>query len=164
MNNPRISMIAALAERDRAIGFKNSLLWHIPKDLQHFKELTAGHAIIMGEKTYWSIGGKPLPKRTNIILSDNPDFHEADTVRASSLDEALTKARAVETEEVFICGGASVYAQYLPKADRLYLTLVEGQYEADTYFPDYREFGKVISEEKAEDGQYQFTFVTLEKN
>lgn len=160
---PKISMIAAIAREDRAIGFKNKLLWHIPEDFKHFKELTSGHAIIMGENTYRSIG-KPLPNRTNIVLSLTPDFSPEGVVVVRSLDEAVAKAREEEKEEIFICGGASIYRQFLPLADRLYLTLVEGRYEADTYFPEYeKEFGKVVSEEGLRNDTYQFSFVTLER-
>lgn len=160
---PKISMIAAIAREDRAIGFKNKLLWHIPEDFKHFKELTSGHAIIMGENTYRSIG-KPLPNRTNIVLSLTPDFSPEGVVVVRSLDEAVAKAREEEKEEIFICGGASIYRQFLPLADRLYLTLVEGRYEADTYFPEYeKEFGKVVSEEGQRNDTYQFSSVTLER-
>ncbi len=164
MNTPVISMIAAIARKDRAIGFQNKLLWHIPEDFRHFKETTSGHAIIMGEKTYHSIG-KPLPNRTNIVLSLDPDFSPEGVVVVRSVDEALLKAREVEQDEVFICGGASVYGQMLPFADRLYLTLVEGLFEADTFFPEYESFfSPVATEEKKNHGQYAFSFVTLERN
>lgn len=156
-------MIAAIAKKDRAIGFKNALLWHIPEDFKHFKETTSGHTIVMGENTFKSIG-KPLPNRTNIVLSIDPEFHPEGVIVVRSIDEALEKARETEPEEVFICGGASVYRQFLPFAERLYLTLVEGDFEADTYFPEYPEFTKVISETPLENGQYVFSFVTLEKN
>ncbi len=163
MNQPRISLIAALAIKDRAIGFKNALLWHIPEDFRHFKEITSGHAIIMGENTYRSIG-RPLPNRTNIILSPHPDFAPEGCVVARSIEDALEKARAVESEEVFVCGGANVYQQFLPLCDRLYLTLVDGVYEADTFFPEYPRFTREISREDVDNGTYRFTFVILEKS
>ena len=163
MNQPRISLIAALAKQDRAIGFENALLWHIPEDFRYFKETTSGHVVIMGENTYRSIG-RPLPNRTNIILSLDPDFLPEGCVVVHSIEEALERARAVESEEIFLCGGASVYRQFLPIADRLYLTLVEGSYEADTFFPEYSEFSRQISQESAENGTYRFTFVILEKS
>lgn len=163
MNQPRIALIAALAIKDRAIGFKNALLWHIPEDFRHFKETTSGHAIIMGENTYRSIG-HPLPNRTNIILSPHPDFVPEGCVVARSIEDALEKARAVEAEEVFVCGGANVYQQFLPLCDRLYLTLVEGTYEADTFFPEYPQFTREISREDVDNGTYRFAFVILEKS
>ncbi|OGI31659.1 MAG: hypothetical protein A3G09_02305 [Candidatus Moranbacteria bacterium RIFCSPLOWO2_12_FULL_48_12] len=162
MENPRISMIAAVAKKDRAIGKDNALLWHIPEDFQHFKNMTSGHAIIMGENTFKSIG-KALPNRTNIVLSQTPDFAPEGCLVVRSLDEALAAAKEHESEEIFICGGASVYKQMIPYAERLYLTLVEGGFEADTFFPEYSEFTKVVSEEKVDNGKHQFIFVTLEK-
>jgi dihydrofolate reductase len=163
MNNPRISMISAIARKDRAIGKDNALLWHIPEDFKYFKDLTSGHAIIMGENTFRSIG-KALPNRTNIVLTLSPDFAPMDCIVVRSIEEALEQARRVEQDEIFICGGASVYKQMIPYADRLYLTLVDGEFEADTFFPDYSEFTKVISEEKRDNGKQVFTFITLEKD
>ncbi len=162
MAQPKISMISAIARKDRAIGFQNALLWHIPEDFKHFKETTSGHAVIMGENTYRSIG-RPLPNRTNIILSLTPNFSPEGCIVVQSIEEALIKAKEVERDEIFIIGGASIYRQFLPYADRLYLTLVEGDFEADTFFPDYSEFTKVLSEKKQDDGKYQFSFVVLEK-
>ncbi|MDO8566156.1 MAG: dihydrofolate reductase [Candidatus Moranbacteria bacterium] len=162
MQKPRISMIAAIAKKDRAIGKDNALLWHIPEDFQHFKNTTSGHAIIMGENTFKSIG-KALPSRINIVLSLTPDFAPEGCLMVHSLDEALAVAKEHESEEIFICGGASVYKQMISYATRLYLTLVEGNFEADTFFPEYGEFTKVVSEEKIDTGEYAFTFVVLER-
>jgi dihydrofolate reductase len=162
MQIPKISMIAAIATKDRAIGFQNQLLWHIPEDFKHFKETTLGHAIIMGENTYRSIG-RPLPNRTNIVLSQDKGFVPEGCSVVRSVEEALEKARSVEPEEVFVCGGASVYRQFLPYADRLYLTLVEGEYEADTFFPDYGDFSRELSWRASQDGTYRYSFVTLER-
>lgn len=155
-------MIAAIATKDRAIGFQNQLLWHIPEDFKHFKETTLGHVIIMGENTYRSIG-RPLPNRTNIVLSQDKGFAPEGCSVVRSVEEALEKARSVEKEEVFVCGGASVYRQFFPYADRLYLTLVEGEYEADTFFPDYGDFSRELSRRVSEDGTYRYSFVTLER-
>lgn len=162
METPKISIISAIARKDRAIGKNNALLWHIPEDFKHFKDLTSGHAVVMGENTFKSIG-RPLPNRTNIVLSLTPGFAAPGCVIVTSIDEALEKTKEVEQEEVFIIGGASIYKQFIPLADRLYLTLVEGEYEADTFFPEYAEFTHVVSEEKVDNGAYQFSFVTLEK-
>jgi dihydrofolate reductase len=161
-HSPRLSLIAALASKDRAIGKDNRLLWHIPADLRHFKEITAGHPVIMGERTFHSIG-RPRPGRLNIVLSDNPAFAVPGVSVASSLDEALSKARQADQEEVFVIGGASVFAQTIEAADRLYLTLVEGEYAADTFFPEYGAFTTVLREEVKEEGGHRFRFVTLEK-
>jgi dihydrofolate reductase len=162
MVSPRISMISAIARKDRAIGFQNALLWHIPEDFKHFKETTSGHAVIMGENTYKSIG-RPLPNRTNIVLSIDEHFSPEGCVIVRSIEEALEKAREVEQEEIFIIGGASIYRQFLPYADRLYLTLVEGDFEADTFFPEYSEFKKEISREECDNKTFRFAFVTLER-
>lgn len=162
MNTPRLSMIVAVDE-SRAIGKDNRLLWHIPEDLKRFKELTSGHAVIMGENTYHSIG-RPLPNRTNIIVTLNQELELPGCMIAHSLDEAVQVAREHEQEEIFVMGGASIYKQFLPMIDRLYLTLVSGTHEADTYFPDYSDFTKVISKEEQYNGTHQFTFFVLERS
>lgn len=162
--SPKISMIAAVARGSRAIGKNNSLLWHIPEDFKHFKDLTSGHAIVMGENTFRSIG-KALPNRTNIVVSNHPEFTAPGCLITQSIDEALAMARKCEAKEIFICGGASIYTQFLPLADRLYLTLVDGEFDADTYFPEYeKEFTKIVSEEQRHNGEYQFSFVVLERS
>lgn len=161
MYNPKISLICAIAE-NRAIGKNNQLLWHIPEDFKHFKNITSGHTILMGQKTYESIG-KPLPNRTTIVLTNNPDFKEEGVIVVSSLEEAFEKARELEKEEVFVCGGGSVYAQTIGLADKLYLTVVEGNMEADTFFPEYGEFKNVVSERKGSDENFNYTFLELTK-
>lgn len=126
-----ISIIAAVAE-NRAIGKNNQLLWHIPEDLRHFKQLTTGCAVIMGRKTFDSIG-KPLPDRQNIVITSSPQSFEVEGVTfASSLQEALQQA---QSHEVFIIGGESIYRAAMPLAKRLYITLVHAEFEADTFFP-----------------------------
>ncbi|MFZ3032111.1 MAG: dihydrofolate reductase [Candidatus Moraniibacteriota bacterium] len=162
MNTPRLSMIVAVDET-RAIGKDNRLLWNIPEDLKRFKELTTGHAVIMGENTYHSIG-RPLPNRTNIIVTLNIELELPGCLVVHSIDEALERAKEKELEEVFVIGGASIYKQFLPLIERLYLTLVQGTHEADTFFPDYSDFKKVISEEKGNNGEYQYTYFILERN
>lgn len=161
MNKPRMSMIVAVDET-RAIGKDNRLLWHIPEDLKRFKELTTGHAVIMGENTYRSIG-RPLPNRTNIVVTLDQHLTLPDCVVVHSLDEAVSVAAAHETAEVFIMGGASIYRQFLPMVERLYLTLVEGNHEADTFFPDYSDFSRVVKQESHDNGEYRFTFLVLER-
>ena len=163
MNQPRISLISAIAESNRAIGKNNQLLWDIKADMDHFRTLTTGHAIVMGEKTFHSIG-KALPRRVNIVLTDNREFEAENVLVGYSIDEVLELARLHETEEVFIIGGGSIYTQFLPLASRLYLTLVAGEYEADVFFPEYSQFTKVLAEESGQEGEYGFRFVTLEKN
>ncbi len=159
--NPKISIICAIAE-NRAIGKNNQLLWHIPEDFKHFKEKTMGHVIVMGQKTFESIG-KPLPNRTTIVLSNDLNFNIEGVVTARTFEEVFQKAREIEKEEVFICGGGSVYAQTIGVADKLYLTVVEGDFEADVFFPEYKEFIKIVSQRKGGDENFNYTFLELEK-
>lgn len=161
MPEPRLSIFVAVDEK-RAIGKDNKLLWHIPEDLKRFKELTTGHAVIMGENTHHSIG-RSLPNRTNIVMTLDPNLELPGCILVHSVEEALEKAKEHESEEIFVMGGASIYRQFLPLVERLYLTLVAGEHEADTFFPDYSEFKRVVSEEKKDDGTNQYTFFILEK-
>jgi len=147
------------------IGSNNQLLWHLPKDLKHFKDLTSGHPIIMGRKTYESIG-KPLPNRTNIVVSRQKDWFEEGILIVGSLKEALKFAKKID-EEVFIIGGGNIYEQTMDAADKLEVTLVKADLEADTYFPkiDLKVWKKVdeVCHEKDEKNQYDFCFQTYEK-
>jgi dihydrofolate reductase len=127
-----ISLIAALAA-DRVIGMENAMPWHLPADLAWFKRNTLNKPVIMGRKTFESIG-RPLPGRHNIVLSNQPGS-EADVTWVTSLDEALVAAGPVE--EVMVMGGGQVYSQFLPCANRLYLTHIDAEIEGDTHFPDY---------------------------
>lgn len=159
MPKPIISIICAIAE-NRAIGKNNDLLWHIPEDFKHFKNLTSGHVILMGQKTYESIG-KPLPNRTTIVITNDKNFKVDGVIISYSIEEALEKARELEKEEAFVCGGGSIYAQMLKYADKLHLTIVEGNFEADTFFPEYGEFSKVISERESSDENFKYKFLEL---
>ncbi|MBI5613431.1 dihydrofolate reductase [Candidatus Gottesmanbacteria bacterium] len=157
-----ISIIACIG-KNRELGKDNHLLWTIPGDLPRFKLLTTGHPIIMGRKTFQSIG-KPLPGRTNIVISSDITFRASGVVVSRSLDEALELARkSVGNNEIFVIGGGSVYAQALGKTDRLYLTLVDAKAEADAFFPDYSKFTKNISSESHESDGMKYTYLTLEK-
>jgi dihydrofolate reductase len=129
----RVSLIAAMAE-NRVIGINNRLPWHLPDDLKRFRRLTTGHSVIMGRKNYESIG-KPLPQRRNIVVSRRPDYQAPGCVVVQSLEEALTAAK--DESEVFIIGGAEIYRQMMPTADRLYLTLVHADVDGDTFFPEF---------------------------
>lgn len=155
-------MIAAIGRDTRAIGKDNRLLWDIPEDMKRFRTLTSGHAVIMGQKTYESIG-RPLPNRTNIVLTQDPTFQVAGVVVCYSIEEALERAREYEREEVFVIGGGTIYRQFLPLSDRLYLTLVDGDYEADTFFPEYGEFARITESGQGESGGCRYEFVTLER-
>ncbi|WP_159281349.1 type 3 dihydrofolate reductase [Rahnella variigena] len=128
-----ISLIAALAT-DRVIGMENAMPWHLPGDLAWFKRNTLNKPVIMGRKTFESIG-RPLPGRLNIVISSKPGEHEGVTW-VTSVDAAL--AAAGDVEEVMVMGGGRVYEQLLPKANRLYLTHIDAEVEGDTHFPDYQ--------------------------
>ncbi|KAB8309695.1 MULTISPECIES: type 3 dihydrofolate reductase [Rahnella] len=127
-----ISLIAALAT-DRVIGMENAMPWHLPGDLAWFKRNTLNKPVIMGRKTFESIG-RPLPGRLNIVISSKPGAHDGVTW-VTSVEAALTAAGDVE--EVMVMGGGRVYEQLLPKANRLYLTHIDAEVEGDTHFPDY---------------------------
>jgi dihydrofolate reductase len=162
--NRKVSIIVAIDEK-RGIGKNNDLLFKIAEDFQRMRTLTSGHPIIMGKRTFDSIG-RILPKRTNIIVTRNPEFQFEGAVIAHSLEEALSKAQGEEgEEEIFIFGGGQLFKEALEKdvVDRLYLTVVKGDYGADTFFPDYSKFTKVIEKEEKEAEGYVYTFLTLEK-
>jgi len=159
---PKISIIAAVAEKNRAIGKDNKLLWHIAEDLQRFKKITSGHPVIMGQNTFESLG-RPLPNRTNIVLTFDKSFQAPGCIVVYSIGEAIEIASEKDKEEIFFIGGGQIYAQAIKFADKLYLTLVEGDYDADTFFPDYSDFKKVIFEEKHESNGYKYRFLELER-
>jgi dihydrofolate reductase len=167
MNKTTISIIVAIA-RDRGIGFQNKLLVHLPPDLKHFKAVTMGHTIIMGQNTFESIG-RPLPNRQNIILSLDKNFEALDCQVFDNIENALEYARQSEQEknpenpEAFFIGGASIYAQSIKYADKLYVTLIDAQYPADTFFPDYSEFKNINKEEEQEYEGLKFKFLELTK-
>lgn len=158
----KVSLIAALSE-NRVIGINNKLPWHISEDLKRFKTLTNGHPVIMGRKTYESIG-RPLPNRTNIIITRDTDFAADGCTVVHSLDEAIEKAKTSQgSNEVFVIGGGQIFTQVLGRADRLYLTLVHTTLDGDAYFPEYSDFSKEISREDHKGQEYNYTFLTLEK-
>lgn len=127
-----VSLVVAMSDNN-AIGKNNQLIWHLPADLKHFKKVTSGHTIIMGRKTYDSIG-KPLPNRKNVVITRNPALEIAGVTITSGLEEALSLDQ--EEDEVFVIGGAEIFKQALPLASRIYLTRVHATYEADTFFPE----------------------------
>jgi dihydrofolate reductase len=128
-----ISIIVAIAE-NMGIGINNDLLWHIPEDLKRFKRITSGHSVIMGKRTFESLPRRPLPNRRNIVMTDIHGEQIEGCEMAYSIEEAVAKCNP--DEENFIIGGASVYMQFLPIADRLYLTRVHKSFEADVFFPE----------------------------
>ncbi|MCP4272562.1 MAG: type 3 dihydrofolate reductase [Gammaproteobacteria bacterium] len=159
----KINIIVAMAN-NRTIGLDNKMPWHLPADLQHFKSITMAHPIIMGRKTYQSIG-KALPGRRNIVVSRDPDYKLEDAEVVRDLSQAV--ACCGDVSDVMIIGGATLYEQMLAKADRLYLTFIDLDVEGDTYFPDWREHGfkEIASESHQSDEKnpYNHRFVTLEK-
>lgn len=148
-----ISIIAAVAENG-TIGNRNALLWHISEDMRRFRSITTGHPVVMGRKTFESLG-RPLPNRANIVIThgDTP-FEGCTTVH--SLEEAVAMFRP--EEEIFIIGGAQIYAQALPIADRMYLTVIHRAYEGDTAFPDWDASQWVATHETHFDRGVQFEY------
>ena len=162
-HQPRISVIAALA-KNGVIGIENRLPWRLPEDLAHFKALTLGHPILMGRKTFESLG-RPLPGRTNVVITRNPAYCTAGCLVAASIPAAL--ALCADADEVFFIGGAELYAQAIPLADRLYLTEVDIEATGDAWFPDYdRGAFREISREShtgAKGDALRFDFVVYER-
>lgn len=149
---------------NRVIGINNGLPWHLPNDLRHFRRTTTGHAVIMGRKNYESIG-KPLPDRTNIVVTRNPDYRAPGCVVVHSLAEAIAAAGA--DNEIFVIGGAEIYAQALPLARHMHLTLVHADVAGDAYFPefDWKAWHLVSREDHDVDDRhaYRYSFLTLER-
>jgi len=168
----KISLIVAVDE-NRGIGKNGKMPWHIPADLKRFKKLTLNHPVIMGRKTFESLKN-PLPDRTNIIISRNlsmtniPVYWSTGKVLVCrSLKEALRQAQGKLSKsvdsEIFIIGGGQVFQEAISIADKIYLTLVEGKFDVDTYFPDYSKFTKKISEEEGESNGFKYKFINLER-
>lgn len=158
-----ISIIVAIAE-NYAIGKNNDLLWHIPEDLKRFKRITSGHKIIMGKRTYESLPYHPLKNRTNIVISDIPGDRYEGCVMAYSIEEAME--HCLPDEECFIIGGGMVYRQFLPLADKLYITWVDKAFEADIYFPEIDPDTWEETEREEGDGEgldFTYSFVTYER-
>ena len=157
-----VSAIAAIAQ-NYAIGKNNQLLWHLPNDLKHFKQITSGHTVIMGRKTYQSVG-RPLPNRRNIVITRQQTAIMGCEV-VSSIKEAL--ALCVAEQEVFIVGGAEIYKLAMPVTDRIYLTIVHQDFEADTWFPQINdnEWVKTQLEDHPADEKntISYSFITLNR-
>jgi dihydrofolate reductase len=161
------SFIVARAENG-VIGKDNGLIWHMPNDLKFFKETTTGHYVLMGRKSYESVG-KPLPNRLNIIITRNTDYAVEGALVVHSLQEALDLALEQKQQEVFILGGGEIYRQALEKklVDRIYLTEIKDRFEGDTYFPELNaaEWEEIHREEFQADDKnpHNYAFVTLER-
>jgi len=158
-----ITIIAAVA-KNNALGKDNKLIWHLPADLKRFKKVTANHHVIMGRKTFESLG-KPLPNRTNIIVTRNTNFSAENCIVVNSLQQALKSVK--NDESPFILGGAEIYKQAIKIADKLDITFVHHQFEADVFFPEIdKSIWKEVSrnEFKADEkNKYNYSFVTFER-
>jgi len=161
----RLSLIVAVAENG-AIGLKNALLWDLPRDMQHFRTTTSGHAVIMGQRTYESIG-RPLPKRLNIVVSNIPGLKIAGCTVVASPQEAIDVARSSGETEAFVIGGGMIYATMLPMVDRVYFTRVHVSPQADSFFPPFptEEWKEVKREEFQTDREnaYAMDFLVYER-
>lgn len=159
-----ISIIAAIAE-NRAIGKNNQLLWHISDDLRRFKQLTSGHTVIMGRNTWNSLPVKPLPQRKNIIITNHPKDCFTGCKMVKSLDEALEECSP--GGECFIIGGALVYRQFMPLAEKLYITRIDKPFDGDTFFPVINSNEWEIVEEsewfEMPDGSFNYRFENYER-
>jgi dihydrofolate reductase len=167
-NNPKIALIAAAAS-NRTIGKDGDLPWHLPDDLKFFMEKTTHHPVVMGRKSYEALPAKyrPLPNRTNIIITRQDDYQAPGAVVFHDLKSALDYARIIEAEEVFITGGGQVYAQALDIADRIYLTEVDAEVEGDAHFPQFDAVKWIETERRHhpadERHKFAFDFVVYEK-
>ena len=168
-----ISIVVAIDSKN-GIGKNNDLLFHIPEDFKRMHQIISGHPLVMGRRTFESIG-RVIPNNTSIIITRGeyqfPDFvktpeEKAKCIVVNSLEEGIEKAKtAPGGDHIVVFGGGQIFKEALEKdlVDRLYLTIVEGDYGADTFFPDYSSFKKTISEEEHKSGDYKFKFLTLEK-
>jgi len=160
----RISLLAAVA-RDGVIGRGGTIPWRLPEDMQRFRELTIGHPVVMGRRTWDSLSDRfrPLPGRRNVVVTRNPDWQAEGGERAGSLDDALHLLEGVP--QVFVIGGAELFAAALPLADRLMLTELDADVEGDTFFPpwDRAAFAETSREEHVSEAGTSFAFVTYER-
>lgn len=164
-STPRISLIAAIGANNRALGKDNQLLWHIPDDLKRFKEITNGHPVIMGRKTWESLPEKfrPLPGRLNIVVTRQEEYEASGAEVCNSLEDAIRIASENETNEIFVIGGGELYKEALPFAHKLYLTLIDDEKDGDVFFPEYEHtFTKKTFEEEHDFNGLAYTWVDLE--
>jgi dihydrofolate reductase len=160
-----IKILVAFDE-NRVIGKNNALIWHLPADLQRFKALTTGHVIIMGRKTYESIG-RPLPNRTTIAITRQAEFKPDGIITAHSLDEAILKAKSISRDDIYIVGGAEIYQVSLSHADQILVTQLHDIFDGDTYFPEIpADTWEVVSRERGvtdEKNKFQYSFLTYQR-
>jgi dihydrofolate reductase len=150
-------------DENRVIGKNNTLIWHLPADLKRFKTLTTGHVIIMGRKTFESIG-KPLPNRTSIVISRQVDLQIEGAIIAHSVEEAILKAKSITREDIYIVGGAEIYALSLPLADQILVTQLHDIFDGDAYFPEIPTATFEVTEKERgitdEKNAYQYSYIT----
>ena len=160
-----IKILVAFDE-NRVIGKNNELIWHLPADLKRFKALTTGHVIIMGRKTYDSIG-KPLPNRTTIVISRTPGLQIEGVICTTSIEEAILKAKSLSREDIFIVGGAEIYALSLAVADQIFVTQLHDIFEGDAFFPEIPASEWEVTEKERgvtdEKNAYQFSYLTYSR-
>lgn len=161
----QISIIAAMTDQ-RVIGYHNQLPWQMPADLAHFKQITLHHPVIMGRKTYQSIG-RPLPQRTNIIITRDEKFKADNCLVFHELPQAIQFLQQQAHQEIFIIGGAEIFTQALPLVHRLYLTLIHAEIAGDCYFPEWDKkiWREIQHDDRAPDAKnpYAYSFVTLQR-
>lgn len=153
--------------KDFAIGYKNRLLFNLPSDLVYFKDQTMGKVVIMGERTYRSLPKRPLPGRINVVLSDNPNFEAEGTTVVHTLDELFKKLDNYESEDIFVCGGASIYNLLMDYCDKAYITFVNATKPADTYINDITKMPNwsIIQESNNfNENGYSFKFTIFKNN
>ncbi len=157
----RISAVVAMAQ-NRAIGLQGQLPWRLPEDLKHFKKLTLGYPVIMGRKTFESIG-RPLPGRLNIVVSRNPSLNLPESVLpVKSLSDAFSRCPS-DCGEVFVIGGADIYQQAMSYLDRIYLTWIEQDFAGDTFFPEIPDAFVEVETQSCQSGSLRFSFKTLDR-
>ncbi len=170
MKSPKVSIIVAVDEK-RGIGKNNKIPWHIKEDLIRLAKMTRNRIAILGRGTYESMAGyydrsgRPMPAKEYVVVTGQKSFKSRrnNTSAAHSIDDAVKRAKKSGEKEVFIIGGSEIFNQTISLADKIYLTLVKGDYNCDTFFPDYSGFKNVTSSKKSKSGEYNFEFRILEK-
>lgn len=157
----RISAIVAIDEK-RGMGKNGGIPWHIPGEQKRFKEITTPHPMIMGRKTFISLG-RVLPNRPHIIVTRDTTFSFPETTVVHSVAEAIEKAKEMDQEEIFVIGGGEIFKEGMPFLDRLYLTILEKDFDCDTFFPEYSEFTKVVEKEEHTFEDMTYTYLTLDR-
>ena len=163
----RVSLIAAMAQ-NRVIGVGNALPWRLPADQLYFKAKTMGHTLIMGRRTFESIGERPLPGRRTIVVSRRPGYAPPGVEIARSVDEALARAKGDQSDEVFVAGGEGIFRAALARADRIYLTRIEQDFHGDTFFPEFDESVWALAgrehHEATSEAPFAYSFEVWERN